>query len=54
MRSHLFWDGSNTLLDVVEGLDGASSDKITVWSLLGCPENKILGLWEPFEAFEAL
>ena len=48
MRSHLFWDGSNTPLDVVEGLDGARSDKITVLSLLGRPENKISGLWKPF------
>ena len=48
MRSHLLWDGSNTLLDVVEGLDGARGDKITVALLPGRPENKISGLWKPF------
>jgi hypothetical protein len=50
MRSYLVWDGSNTPLGVVEGLDGVRSYKITLISLPECPENKISGLRKPFLA----
>jgi hypothetical protein len=48
MRSYLVWDGSNTPLGVVEGLDGVRIYKITLISLPGCPENKISGLRKRF------
>ena len=45
MTSHLLWDGINITLDVVEVLHRARIYKITVYLLLGRPENKIPGIW---------